>query len=59
MRQHTYGYIYAILAASLYAFVTIIGKTLVTGGVHPLQIAFYQYFFTLFKNVYFHFLSPS
>ena len=47
MRQHTYGYIYAILAASLYAFVTIIGKTLVTGGVHPLQIAFYQYFFTV------------
>lgn len=47
MRQHTYGYIYAILAASLYAFVTIVGKTLVTGGVHPLQITFYQYVFTV------------
>ncbi|HVI39314.1 MAG TPA: DMT family transporter, partial [Anaerovoracaceae bacterium] len=47
MRQHTYGYLYAILAAFLYAMVAVVAKNLVTGGTHPLQITFYQYLFTI------------
>jgi len=43
MKRHTYGYFYAILASFFYALVTIVGKNLVTGGTHPIQITFYQY----------------
>lgn len=47
MKHHTYGYIYGILAAFLYALVAIVAKHLVTGGNHPFQITFYQYLFTI------------
>ncbi|MBR0599362.1 DMT family transporter [Sinanaerobacter chloroacetimidivorans] len=47
MRNHTYGYIYAILAAFFFALIAIIGKGLVSGGTHPLQVTFYQYVFTI------------
>ena len=46
MKHHTYGYIYAILAAFFFALIAIIGKNLISGGAHPLQITFYQYVFT-------------
>lgn len=47
MVRHTYGYIYAILAAFLYALVAIVAKNLITGGTHPFQVTFYQYVFTI------------
>lgn len=47
MKQHTYGYIYAVIAAFLYALIAIIGKDLISGGTHPLQVTFYQYLFTV------------
>lgn len=47
MRQHTYGYIYAILAAFFFALIAIVGKGLVSGGTHPLLVTFYQYIFTI------------
>ena len=47
MRHHTYGYIYAILAAFFFALIAIIGKGLVSGGTHPFQVSFYQYLFTI------------
>lgn len=47
IRQHTYGYIYALLAAFLYALVAVVAKHLVTGGTHPFQVTFYQYVFTI------------
>lgn len=46
MQKHTYGYIYAILAAFFFALIAIIGKDLVSGGTHPFQVTFYQYIFT-------------
>lgn len=47
MARHTYGYFYAILAAFLYALVSIVAKHLITGGTHPFQVTFYQYVFTI------------
>jgi drug/metabolite transporter (DMT)-like permease len=47
MKQHTYGYIYGILAAFFYALVAIIAKPLVMEGTHPFQVIFYQYLFTI------------
>lgn len=47
MKHNTYGYIYAVLAAFFYALIAIIGKGLVSGGTHPLQVTFYQYVFTI------------
>ena len=47
MRHHTYGYIYAILAAFFFALIAIVGKGLVSGGTHPFQVSFYQYLFTI------------
>ncbi len=47
MKQHTYGYLYALLASFLYALVAIISKHLILGGTHPFQITFYQYVFTV------------
>lgn len=47
MEKHTYGYLFAVTAALLYAFVTILGKILITGGMQPLQLTFYQYLFTV------------
>ena len=47
MRKYTYGYLYAILAAFLYALVAIVAKNLVTSGTHPFQVTFYQYLFSV------------
>lgn len=47
MKHHTYGYLYALLAAFLYALVAIIAKHLISGGTHPFQVTFYQYVFTV------------
>ena len=47
MRQHTYGYLYAVLAAFFFAMIAIIGKDLISGGTHPLQVSLYQYLFTI------------
>lgn len=47
MTKPTYGYLYAISAAFLYALVAIVAKRLVMTGMHPFQITFYQYLFTI------------
>ncbi|HYE67290.1 MAG TPA: DMT family transporter, partial [Anaerovoracaceae bacterium] len=47
MKQHTYGYIYAILAAFFYALVAVVAKNLIIGGTHPFQVTFYQYIFSI------------
>ena len=47
MKHSTYGYIYAVLAAFFFALIAIIGKGLVTGGTHPLQVTFYEYLFII------------
>jgi Permeases of the drug/metabolite transporter (DMT) superfamily len=47
VKNVTYGYFYALLAAFLYALVAVVAKRLVTGGTHPFQVTFYQYVFTI------------
>lgn len=47
VQRHTYGYLYALLSAALYASVSIVAKHLITGGAHPFQVTFYQYVFTV------------
>jgi len=60
MKKHTYGYIYAILAAFFFALIAIIGKNLVSGGTHPFQVSFYQYLFTvLILGVWLLFRKPN
>jgi len=60
MRHHTYGYIYAILAAFFFALIAIIGKGLISGGTHPLQVSFYQYLFTiLILGIWLFFRKPA
>ena len=60
MRHHTYGYIYAILAAFFFALIAIIGKGLVSGGTHPFQVSFYQYLFTiLILGIWLYLRKPS
>ncbi len=43
MKSHTYGYIYAVLAAFFFSLIAIIGKGLISGGTHPIQVTFYEY----------------
>ncbi len=45
MKNHTFGYFYAILAGFFFALIAIIGKGLISGGMHPFQVTFYQYIF--------------
>ena len=60
MQHKTYGYIFAVLAAFFYALIAIIGKGLVTGGAHPIQVTFYQYVFTiLLLGILFLFQKPG
>ena len=47
MKNHTFGYFYAILAAFFFALIAIIGKGLISGGMHPFQVTFYQYIFII------------
>lgn len=47
IKNHTIGYLYAFLAALLYALVSIVAKHLISGGIHPVQATFYQYVFTV------------
>lgn len=47
IRNYTYGYFYAILAAFLYSMVSVVAKGLVSDGIHPVQVTFYQYLFTI------------
>lgn len=43
----TKGYVYALLAAFFFAFIAILGKPLMTSGITPFQLMFYQYGFTI------------
>lgn len=36
------GYVYAVLASAIYAFNSVLGKIMITGGLDPLTIIFYQ-----------------
>lgn len=36
------GYVYAVLASAIYAFNSVFGKIMITGGLDPLTIIFYQ-----------------
>ena len=47
MKPRTKGYLFALLAAFFFSFIAIIGKGLVNSGIHPLQLSFYQYCFTV------------
>lgn len=48
MKPFTIGYLYAILASFFFALIAIIGKNLITGGIHPFQLLFFQYMITVF-----------
>lgn len=47
MKPRTKGYLFALLAAFFFSFIAIIGKGLVGSGIHPIQLSFYQYCFTV------------
>lgn len=47
-RGLTKGYVYAMLAAFFFAFIAILGKPLMTSGITPFQLMFYQYGFIIF-----------
>lgn len=47
VRSYTTGFLYAILAAFLYSLVAVVAKNLISGGIEPLQVTFYQYIFTV------------